>query len=221
MIYFLDIFGTLIFAISGAIKAVKYELDIFGVTILAIATGIGGGMIRDLLIGSVPPAALQHEEYLITCIAGAFLVFFLSKKIAERWNIILILDAVGLGVFTFIGASKGLGAGLGVIGILMTGTMTATGGGVIRDLLANEIPIILKKDFYATATIIGGIVFSLLNRLDINPTIVFFLTFLTTTGIRLIAMKLDIKLPAVKSLKASPSELSKKRRKNSRNGRNE
>ncbi len=213
MIYFLDIFGTLIFAISGAIKAVKYELDIFGVTILAIATGIGGGMIRDLLIGSVPPAALQHEEYLITCIAGAFLVFFLSKKIAERWNIILILDAVGLGVFTFIGASKGLGSGLGVIGILMTGTMTATGGGVVRDLLANEIPIILKKDFYATATIIGGIVFSLLNRLDINPTIVFFLTFLTTTGIRLIAMKLDIKLPAVKSLKASPSELSKERRK--------
>ncbi len=98
MIYFLDIFGTLIFAVSGAVKAVKYELDIFGVTILAIATGIGGGMIRDILIGSVPPAALKHEEYFIICIFGALSVFFLSKKIAERWDIILMLDAVGLGV---------------------------------------------------------------------------------------------------------------------------
>ena len=213
MIYFLDIFGTLVFAVSGAVKAVKYELDIFGVTILSIATGIGGGIIRDILIGSVPPVALQHEEYLLTCIIGALFVFFLSKKIAERWDIILILDALGLGIFTVIGAAKGMGADLGVIGIIMTGTMTATGGGVIRDLLANEIPTILKKDFYATATIIGGLVFIILSKTGIETTLLFFLTFTTTTGIRLIAMKFNIKLPAVKSLKASPGKLAKERKK--------
>ena len=212
MIYFLDISGTFIFALTGAIKAVKYELDIFGVTILSIATGIGGGMIRDILIGSTPPAALKHEEYLLICIAAAFLVFFTSRIIAETWDIILFFDAVGLGVFTVIGAAKGMGAGLGIVGIIMTGTMTATGGGLIRDLLANEIPTILKKDFYATATIIGGIVFIILNKLDIETNLLFLLTFITTTGIRLLAMKLNIKLPAVKSLKASPRELSKQRK---------
>ena len=212
MIYFLDIFGTFIFAITGAIKAVKHELDIFGVTILSIAAGIGGGIIRDLLIGAVPPAAMKHEEYLLICIAAAFLVFFLTKKIAEQWDIILILDAFGLGIFTLIGTSKGMDAGLGAIGILMTGTMTATGGGVIRDLLANEIPTILKKDFYATATIIGGIVFIILNELNIDTALIYLITFLTTTGIRLLVMKLGLKLPSVKSLKASPSELVKQRK---------
>jgi uncharacterized membrane protein YeiH len=212
MIYFLDIFGTFIFALTGAIKAVKYELDIFGVTILSIATGIGGGMIRDIIIGSTPPAALKHEEYLLICIAAAFLVFFTSRMIAERWDIIMFFDAVGLGVFTVIGAAKGMDAGLGIVGIIMTGTMTATGGGLIRDLLANEIPTILKKDFYATATIIGGILFIVLNKLNIETNLLFLFTFITTTGIRLLAMKLNIKLPAVKSLKASPSELSKQHR---------
>ncbi len=109
-----------------------------------------------------------------------------------------------------------MGAGLGLIGIIITGTMTATGGGIIRDLLANEIPTILKKDFYATAALIGGLVFIILSKTGMNTTLVFFLTFLTTTGIRLLAMKFNIKLPAVKSLKASPSELSMQRKKGNR-----
>ncbi len=203
MIYCLDIFGTFVFAVTGAIKAVKCQLDVFGVVILSIATGIGGGIIRDLLTGTAPPEALKHEEYLLICIAAALPVFFLSKNISEKWNIILFLDAVGLGIFTVIGAAKGLGAGLGIIGILITGTMTATGGGVVRDLLANEIPTILKKDFYATATIIGGIVFIILNKLGMDTTFIFLITFITTTGTRLFAMKLNIKLPSAKPLRSS------------------
>lgn len=213
MIYFLDLLGTFIFALTGGIKAVKHELDVFGVVILSISTGIGGGMIRDILIGSTPPAALKHEEYLLICIAAAVIVFFTARIIAQRWNIILFFDAVGLGVFTVIGASKGMGSGLGVIGVLMMGTMTATGGGIIRDILANEIPAILKKDFYATATIIGGIVFIILNKTGLADSLIFILTFITVTGIRLIAMKLNIKLPAVKSRKVSRAAFFKQNKK--------
>ena len=93
----LDLFGTLVFAISGAFRAVKYELDILGVTVLAIATGVGGGIIRDLILGQTPPAFFQNESYFFICVVGALLVFFWAPKIAKGWDYVLIADAIGLG----------------------------------------------------------------------------------------------------------------------------
>ncbi|MFL2584046.1 MAG: trimeric intracellular cation channel family protein [Gammaproteobacteria bacterium] len=105
MLLILDLFGTLAFAISGAFRAVRYEMDILGVIALSVATGIGGGLVRDLLLGQTPPLALVNESYIIICTLGALLVFIAAPKIAKRWDYVLAADAVGLAVFCAIGAA--------------------------------------------------------------------------------------------------------------------
>ncbi|MBN2592022.1 MAG: TRIC cation channel family protein, partial [Sedimentisphaerales bacterium] len=106
MIYVLDIFGTFVFAVSGAFKAVRHELDILGVMVLAVATGVGGGIIRDITLGYTPPAVFQDEIYLLVCVAGGLVVFVAANKIAPRWDCVMFADAVGLSVFAAIGAAK-------------------------------------------------------------------------------------------------------------------
>ena len=168
MLEFLDLFGTFIFGLSGAFRAVKYELDLLGVLILSITTGVGGGMIRDILIGSTPTAALQDERYIIVSIVAGVLVFLGAKRLAKEWRKIIVSDAIGLGVFTAIGVSKATTFGLGPIGAVMMGVITATGGGVIRDLMVREIPGVLSRDFYATASIIGGFSYILVGLMGAN-----------------------------------------------------
>jgi len=119
MINFLDIFGTFVFAISGAFRAVKYELDLLGVLVLSVATGVGGGVVRDLILGFTPPAAFQNETYLLVCFVGGLLVFIGSTKIATRWDCVMASDALGLSVFAAIGAAKASICGLCTIGIIM------------------------------------------------------------------------------------------------------
>jgi len=210
MMLFLDIFGTLIFALSGGFRAVKYELDILGVLILATSTGVGGGICRDVILGAHPPAAFRSEYYIVTCLVGGLLVFFFAHKLAFQWRKIIISDALGLGVFTAIGASKALSFGLGPVGVVMMGCLTATGGGVIRDILVSEIPAVIKSDFYATASILGGCVFLVINTLCPVAEVTIPVTIIATTGMRMLAMKYNVHLPQVKKLPASPSELSKK-----------
>ena len=210
MFYALDIFGTFIFALSGGFRAVKYELDILGVLVLAMSTGIGGGICRDLILGATPPAAFQDEGYIITCIVGGLMVFFFAHRLAFQWRKIIISDALGLGVFTAIGASKAAAFGLGPVGIVMMGALTATGGGVIRDILVGEIPSVIQTDFYASASIVGGIVFVGMNHHCPIESAVIPFTVIATTAFRMLAMHFDLHLPRVKKLPASPSQLSKK-----------
>jgi len=210
MFYALDIFGTFIFALSGGFRAVKYEMDILGVLVLAISTGVGGGICRDLILGATPPAAFQDELYIITCIAGGLLVFFFAHKLAFQWRKIIVSDALGLGVFTVIGASKAVAFGLGPVGIVMMGCLTATGGGVIRDILVREIPSVIATDFYATASIFGGIVFVGMNHHCPAESVVVPFTVVVTTAFRMLAMRFNLDLPKVKKLPASPSVLSRK-----------
>jgi len=210
MIYFLDIFGTLIFALSGGFRAVKYELDILGVLILATCTGVGGGICRDVILGAHPPAAFRSEHYIVTCLVGGLLVFFFAHKLAFQWRKIIISDALGLGVFTAIGASKALTSGLGPVGVVMMGCLTATGGGVFRDILVREIPAVIKSDFYATASILGGCIFLSINAFYPAPEVTIPVTIATTAVMRMLAVKYKFHLPHVKKLPASPSELSRK-----------
>lgn len=208
----LDLLGTLAFALSGAFRAVKHELDWLGLAILAIATGVGGGIVRDLLLGATPPSALRNETYLLICLAGGGLAVLGKNRIAQHWDLVMIADAAGLGVFAAIGAAKAETLHAGPLTVICMAAITATGGGVIRDLLVNEIPAILKSDFYATAALIGGAVFWLMGLFALPLPVRLTATIVTTTVLRLLAMRHKMQLPKVKSLPDSPSALTRRRR---------
>lgn len=200
MLYFLDIFGTIIFAVTGTFKAIRYELDILGVFTLAVMTGVGGGIFRDLLLGDTPPAAFRDETYFIACIAAGLATVLLASRIARIWKLVKVFDAVGLGVFTAIGAAKGMDFGLGFVGILLTGAITATGGGMIRDILVREIPSVISRDFYATASFLGAATLIAAASLGGGRTVQLGVALIVTTLVRLAAMKTGLSLPKVKKI---------------------
>lgn len=212
MIHILDIFGTFVFAVSGAFRAVRHELDILGVLVLAIATGVGGGIARDLMIGYTPPAAFRDETYLLVCVIGGLVVFAAAGKIAPRWDCVMIADAIGLSVFAAIGSAKAELYGLGDIGIIMMAAITATGGGAIRDVLVREIPAVLRADFYATAALLGGACFVAAGRLGFSQSTQLICAAAVTFCLRVLAMKYGISLPKMRSLPASPSQLTRLRK---------
>lgn len=200
MLYYLDIFGTVVFAIAGTFKAIKHELDILGVCTLALITGVGGGIFRDLLLGDTPPAAFRDETYFIVCIAAGLVAALLASRIARVWKLVKVFDALGLGVFTAIGAAKGMDFGFGFVGILMTGAITATGGGLIRDVLVREIPSVISRDFYATASFLGSAVLIIAIQFGASDGLAIIAAIVTTTVIRIIAMKTGLALPKVKKI---------------------
>ncbi|HSW64534.1 MAG TPA: trimeric intracellular cation channel family protein [Dissulfurispiraceae bacterium] len=212
LIYALDLVGTFAFAVSGAFRAVKYELDLLGVIILAAATGIGGGIIRDILLSTSPPSALHNEIYLLICLLGALIVFIAAPKIASRWDSVMLADAVGLGVFAAIGAAQAELSGAAAFSVIIMAALTACGGGVIRDILVKEIPAILTSDFYATAALIGGGCFVALRPLGWSPDARLACAIIVTIVLRLFAMRYGISLPKVKRLPASPSQLTQIRK---------
>jgi len=209
MLYSLDLFGTFIFAITGAFRGIKHELDILGILILSLITGLGGGIIRDIILGDNPPAAFKDENYFLVTIIAGLLSFFFSVHIAKRWNIVQYADAIGLAVFTVIGSIKGFNNNLGIFGVVFTGVVTATGGGVLRDILVSEIPSILKTEFYATAAIIGGLISFVLLKNSIDINFVMLITFIVTLLLRINAMNSKYSLPKVKKLPSSPSIMTK------------
>jgi uncharacterized membrane protein YeiH len=208
----LDIFGTLVFAISGAFRAVKYELDLLGVLVLAIATGVGGGIMRDLILGETPPAVFQNEYYFFVCIIGALAVFLWAPDIAKGWDYVLIADAIGLGVFAAIGAYKAQQYGVGPVGIVMMAMLTAAGGGVIRDVLVSEIPAILHTDFYASAVLLGGLWFLLAGHWFASDLLVLYSTIALVISLRFASMYFGFALPRVKKLPQTPSAIARERR---------
>lgn len=152
----LDIVGTIVFALSGAILAVRKELDIVGVVVLSVAAGLGGGMVRDVTLGTTPPAALDGWLYLAVA-TGAGLVGGYGYDMIARLNLsIRLLDALGLGVFAVAGSLKSLDFGLDPVPAVLLGVVTGVGGGIIRDLLAGDIPLVLRRDIYALAALFGA-----------------------------------------------------------------
>ncbi|MDD4816574.1 MAG: trimeric intracellular cation channel family protein [Victivallaceae bacterium] len=204
LITIFDLFGTAVFAVTGAVRGVKAKFDLLGVVVLSCAVGVGGGMMRDAIIGATPAAALTSESYLILCIAAGVTVFFMSGKIMDSRHIITVCDAVGLGVFTVLGAAKGVNYDLAPVGVVLTGTLTAVGGGMLRDVLVGTVPEVLRRDFYATASLIGGVVYLFLIDTGLPHYANFLIVSFLVTAIRLTAFHYKIQLPRAGAAAARP-----------------
>lgn len=154
--FWLDLLGTFVFGISGALVAVRRGLDIFGIAVLSVAAGLAGGMIRDMLLGATPPTALEDPRYLLAALAAGICAFF-GHRLLDRMNKpVMVLDALGLGVFAVSGCQKSLLFGLDPLPAILLGVLTAVGGGATRDLLVVEIPRVLREEVYALAALVGA-----------------------------------------------------------------
>ena len=199
-IYVLDLFGTMAFAVTGAFKAIEHKADIVGIIILATITGVAGGTIRDVIFGKTLPNSLIDPTYVIITVISAIVLFLLYSKMKKHWNVFLKFDAVGLGVFTVIGATFAYNLfGMNFLIIVLSGMLTAIGGGILRDVFVNQTPIVFVKELYASASFIGAITFYFTLLITNEVYAATILGIILTTGLRLVAMKYNWNLPRVKS----------------------
>lgn len=193
-----ELVGTVAFAVSGALVAIEKDLDYYGIAFFAIITAVGGGLIRDMMINSPLPAALENPLYVIISILSAAAVIAFYRKIVLYTNLLLIFDAIGLAAFTAIGAEVAVTNGLDLPFVIITlALLTGTGGGVLRDVFAKEIPFVFRKEVYALASIIGAVFFIIIARFSGNNTLALYSCFGVTLFIRLICMKKDVHLKRV------------------------
>lgn len=192
----LEILGTASFAISGALSAMNRKLDVFGIFIIAFVTGIGGGTVRDILIGNTPVTWMDNIIYIYLIGIVSILSIIFRTKINYLKTSLFLFDTIGLGIFTIIGVETGIRNNLDPIISIALGVMTGTFGGVIRDILCNEIPVIFRKEIYATACLIGGLVFIILHKLGVEKEIIYIVTSLIVISIRLVVVKFKISLPS-------------------------
>jgi len=151
-----DLAGTFVFALSGAMVAVKHRLDLFGVLVLAFAAGNAGGMTRDVMIGAVPPAAISDWRYVAVSMLAGLITFFWYRTIDRLSSPVLVFDAAGLALFAVAGAGKALAFHAGPVAATLLGMLTGIGGGMVRDVLVREIPTVLRTELYAVAALIGA-----------------------------------------------------------------
>lgn len=194
--------GTIAFAISGSFKGIRHNLDLLGIMVLGFVTALGGGVIRDALLHQTPVAFIDLMPSLYAAIGC--LIAMLSSKLSMKIvspltrpesKAFLVIDAIGLASFTVLGARMGVDAGLNLFGIVLLAAITGVGGGVLRDMLVMEVPLVLKADFYATATIIGGAVYALLYWLWWNDPAISIVAFGVTLLLRLLAIWRHWQLP--------------------------
>ena len=194
----LDYLGTVAFAVTGASKAIAHKADIFGIIVLATVVGVGGGVTRDVIFGRFP-TAFSDPIYISLTVGTGIVMFFLFSYLKKKMNIWLIFDAIGLGVFSIIGASIAYQiVGLEFLPMIFAGMITAIGGGILRDVFVREIPIVFVKEVYAVASIIGIAIFYGLLYFDMNVQISSVIGIVSVTGIRLLAMKYNWNLPKVR-----------------------
>jgi uncharacterized membrane protein YeiH len=200
LIEILNLFGTMAFAVTGAFKAIEHNADLVGVIVLSSITGVGGGVVRDIIFGKLPPTALINPSYIIVTTASGIAIFFLYPSLKRHWNLFLKFDAIGLGVFTVIGATLAYNLfGLNFFIMAIAGTLTAVGGGIFRDILVNEIPLVLVKELYASASFIGIVAFFILLTMGFNLNIVAIPSILLVVLVRIIAMKFRWNLPRART----------------------
>ncbi|ACL33216.1 MULTISPECIES: trimeric intracellular cation channel family protein [Pasteurellaceae] len=194
-----DLIGTIVFAISGAIAARQHKMDIFGMFVLAFVTGVGGGTLRDVMIGSTPVFWMKQPIYVLMISVAVVIVAILKNQIdRDYWKKgLLIFDAIGLGVFTVIGVQKGLDFGLHPLICVALGGVTGCFGGLIRDILRNEVPIILQKEVYVTASLVGGIIFILFRDAGFESNWIDVATVTTVIAIRMLTIKFNMHLPKI------------------------
>jgi uncharacterized membrane protein YeiH len=197
IVYYFDLVGTFVFAISGVLTASSKKFDVFGASVIAFVTAIGGGTLRDLLIGSHPIAWIKDLNYLYIIIAAVIVSIIFKEYVLKLRKALFLFDTIGIGVFTIIGVQKSLDLGISPIIAIMMGTISAVFGGVIRDILTNETPLIFRKEIYATPCILGGLLYFLLSSTTIDIRIISLLTALLIISIRLLAVKKKWALPRV------------------------
>ncbi len=193
--YILDLLGTASFAISGALIAMNKKMDPFGVFIIAFVTAVGGGTLRDILIDRNPVTWMSDLTYVYVIFISVIIAIIFRNKIGYLSRSLFLFDTIGLGIFTIIGTEIGIQNNFNPLISVSLGMMTATFGGVIRDTLSNEIPVIFHKEIYATACIIGAITYLILNKFNISQEINYLITMLIIITIRLIAVKFKLQLP--------------------------
>lgn len=193
----IDILGTIAFAISGVLVALSKKMDPFGVLIIAFVTAVGGGTLRDVMIGLEPVSWMRNMTYVYVIFGATIFAIIFRKRISYLRTSLFLFDTIGIGLYTVVGIETGLTANLHPIICIALGTMTACFGGVIRDILCNEIPVIFRKEIYATACILGGLTYFLLRQFLADTNFIFVIAGVVVIVTRLLAVKFKISLPSL------------------------
>ena len=194
--HFLDLAGTFVFAISGAAAAKQRGLDLFGICAIAFIVACGGGIIRDLCIGAIPPAGLTNWSYLVAAITAAGITLGLYSFVKRLKQPVLFFDALGLSLFAVTGAQKSIAYGHNAEVAVLLGVTTAVGGGVLRDILLNRVPVILENEIYASSALIGALIVVIGNHLKwLSNDLVSVIALITCFGLRLLALRYHWNLP--------------------------
>lgn len=201
ILHYLDLLGTVVFAITGLLAARRKQLDLFGAIVIAMVTAIGGGTVRDLIMG-VPVFWTQNDLYIYVVVVSALLLFFLARYRRLPVRMLLFLDALGLAVFTVIGTQKAMALGFSDPIAIMTGIMTGVVGGVIRDVLVGEVPLVFRKEIYATASFVGASLLLVLVQSGVATDWAVVMSIVVTLSLRMMAIVFNIELPVFISYKA-------------------
>jgi uncharacterized membrane protein YeiH len=195
LVFTLDLIGTFVFAISGAASGVKNRLDIFGVSVLAFVAGNAGGLTRDVLIGAVPPAAINDWRYVTASLIAGVTTFLWYPSVQRLQHVIVLFDAAGLAIFAVSGTQKALAYGVNPFVAALLGMLTGIGGGMMRDLLVNEIPVVLRTELYAIAALAGAAVVVAGHLLELPPTATTITGAILCFAVRLISIRRRWNLP--------------------------
>lgn len=196
ILYIIDILGTMVFAISGALTAYEKKMDVFGISAVAFITALGGGTLRDLLMGSTPVAWMSDSLYFIMISMGISIALIFKNKVQRLRKTFFLFDTIGIATFTMLGLQKALAIGLSPIVCVMMGMISAVFGGVIRDIVCNEIPLIFRKEIYAVTCLLGGVVFFALRYFEVPNDWNLLISMGVIMGIRILAVRLNWSLPA-------------------------
>ncbi|MCX6319400.1 MAG: trimeric intracellular cation channel family protein [Bacteroidetes bacterium] len=194
-LHIIDILGTISFAVSGAFLAMEKKLDPFGVLVISFVTALGGGTLRDMLIGNLPVGWLRNETAAGVVLSAAFVTMFFGRYLKHFTTTLFLFDALGLGLFTIIGIELGLSHQLSTGMCIGLGTITACFGGVLRDVLLNSIPLLFRKEIYALACIVGGLLYFGLKQLEMDADVARILCILAIFAIRVLAVQWKLSLP--------------------------
>lgn len=201
MIYLLDLFGVAVFAVTGALAAGEKKMDLFGVVVLALATALGGGTLRDVVLGAYPVFWISNPTYIFVGAAVAVTVFTMARFVRPPARALKFADAFGLAVFTVIGTEKALSLEVHASIAVIMGVMTGVAGGIIRDMLSGEIPLVLKAEIYATASLCGGITFAVLKQFFPAMPLPAPAAIIVILALRLAAIHWKLSLPVFPSAK--------------------
>lgn len=198
LLYFIDIIGTMVFAISGALAGRDKKLDFFGIAAVGLITAIGGGTVRDVLLGSTPVGWMQDVIYITMIGTGIFISLLFGKVVLKLRRTFFMFDTIGIAVFTVLGLQKALTLGVHPVIAILMGMVSAVFGGVIRDIVCNEIPLIFRKEIYALTCLCGGILYVVLQRAGLEQGWDILITILFIVSFRILAVKFKWQLPEIK-----------------------